>query len=379
MNTLDTSTLISVLGYAIPFISGILCMVVIFIFLIQYYHQSLERKLALLLIAELTVCVFCWVSMISYILYPDVYIRILPLFYLCILYAQVTTFHFVFTLTRTGKREKFNTIHYIIPLILSLISLILVLLTPESVRLDVVRNREIFPEGYKVYAFVATSIPKMFLIYSLLYSILGLRRIFKFKKALEDYSADEGNSSVRWLQLLMYVTLASVPLSMTPILLGMNFFFTSAITLLPSFIIVMKDILLTYNTVANNYVIIEPLEEEKTWKETAEKGSRPDKKHFEAYIRKAKPYLNAQLHISDLAIELKTNRTYLSGFINQEYGMNFSRYINRLRLREVEKLRINPACANMNGMELVQKAGFTNFQGYLRAKRQQDKETTLIN
>ncbi len=379
MNKLDLSTLISVWGYTLPFVSGMLCMVIIMVFLIQHRHQALERKLSLLLIAELTVCIFCWVSLTSYILYPKVFIRIMPLFYLCILYAQVTTLHFVFTLTRTCRQERFNAAHYIVPLLLAFTLLILSFLTPETAQLQVVADRKIRPEGYEIYAIVATSIPKMFLIYNVLYSILGLRRIFKFKKALENYSADEGCSSVRWLQLLMCVTLASVPLSITPILLGMNLFFTSAITLLPSFIIVIKDVLLTYNTVAKKYVVIKSIEEEEEsiWKGLSVRGNKSYKKRFEVYMRKTKPYLNPQLHISDLAVELKTNRTYLSGFINQEYGMNFSRYINKLRLREIEKLRIDPASAKMNGIELAQKAGFSNFQGYLRAKKQEDKEKKI--
>lgn len=351
------------------------------VFLVQNRYRALERKLSLLLVAELTVCVFCWVSMIAYTICPGLYIRIESLFHLCIFYAQVTTFHFLFTLTGTGKPEKFKLLHYIVPLVIAATLQIWSLFVPEQIKLYITESRGAFPEGYEAYAFLAMSNRWMFMIYNIFYSVLGLRRIVKFKRVLEDYSADEGNSSVRWLRLLMYVTLATVPLSVIPALLGVNLFVTSAVTLIPTALIVLKDVLLTYNTVVSNYVVIETSVNEAPVAAvpSAENNNsgKPEKKRFEAYIRTNKPYLNPTLRITDMAADLNTNRTYLSTFINQEYGMNFSRYINRCRLTELEKLRVNPACATLSGMELAQKAGFSNFQGYIRTKRLEDKETTL--
>lgn len=76
MNITDTSILISILGFAVPLISGVLCLMVMTVFLVQNHHRILERKLSLLLVAELTACVFCWVSMIAYTICPGFYIRI---------------------------------------------------------------------------------------------------------------------------------------------------------------------------------------------------------------------------------------------------------------------------------------------------------------
>ena len=40
-----------------------------------------------------------------------------------------------------------------------------------------------------------------------------------------------------------------------------------------------------------------------------------------------------------MARDLFSNRTYISAFINREYGVNFNRFINNYRLKEVERLR----------------------------------------
>ena len=47
--------------------------------------------------------------------------------------------------------------------------------------------------------------------------------------------------------------------------------------------------------------------------------------------------------MTDLVEDLDVNRTVLSAFINQTYGMNFNRYLNRFRLRELDRLRSHPA------------------------------------
>ena len=49
--------------------------------------------------------------------------------------------------------------------------------------------------------------------------------------------------------------------------------------------------------------------------------------------------------------------------------MNFSRYINMLRLREMEALRNDPACSRLPEEERACLAGFSNFRSYQRVKR----------
>ena len=102
-----------------------------------------------------------------------------------------------------------------------------------------------------------------------------------------------------------------------------------------------------------------------------------DRKLFERYIQEGKPYLNPKLKITDMCRQLGTNRSYLSTFINREYGMNFSRYINRLRLEELERLRTDPAQKGVKAMELIQHAGFNSYRSYLRTKKMEDEASII--
>lgn len=74
---------------------------------------------------------------------------------------------------------------------------------------------------------------------------------------------------------------------------------------------------------------------------------------------------------------MNTNRCYLSAFINREYGMNFSRFVNRCRFSELDRLRIAPENADKNNMELVLMAGFSGYRNYLRVKKEEDRQNLL--
>lgn len=62
------------------------------------------------------------------------------------------------------------------------------------------------------------------------------------------------------------------------------------------------------------------------------------RQQVEKYLEDRKPYLNPEFKITDMARDLVSNRTYISAFINREYGVNFNRFINSYRLKEVERL-----------------------------------------
>lgn len=376
---MNSSQLFTLSGFVAPIISGTICMVVMIIFFTNIKDKT-AHKLALLVISELLVCVLSWGGMIVYVTNPMLFFYIESIFAICILYAQVITYHLLFVLTRQGSVEKFKTIHYIIPIVYALILLILSFSFPTTIKLQVIETFGKTVQGYEQYMPLLTSIRYVFPVFSIFYGILGLRRIKAFKNTVSDYSADEGKTSVGWLRLLIFTTLATIPLAASPVLVGIDRFVASAIIVLfPTLLIVLKDVVLTYNIVAQNYIIVNDMDNMESDNEIAEPKNRLNKGLFENFMTKHKPYLNPKLRITDLAQELATNRTYLSNFINQEYGMNFSRLINSYRLNELQSYRVNPKYSAMSGMELVQEVGFSSFRAYLRAKDIEDKKNTLLD
>ena len=77
--------------------------------------------------------------------------------------------------------------------------------------------------------------------------------------------------------------------------------------------------------------------------------------------------MNPDYKITNLVEDLDVNRTTLSAFINRTYGVNFNRYLNRRRLKELEQLRLQPANQGKSISSLIDKVGFKDFRNYTRA------------
>ncbi|MBB4045298.1 helix-turn-helix domain-containing protein [Bacteroides reticulotermitis] len=96
---------------------------------------------------------------------------------------------------------------------------------------------------------------------------------------------------------------------------------------------------------------------------------------FERFFFKHKCYLDPDLSLTELARQLQTNRTYLSAFINREYGMNFSQYVNSCRLKELDYLKSLSRNKKKNIRQLVATVGFGTYEGYLKARKKVEGES----
>ena len=79
---------------------------------------------------------------------------------------------------------------------------------------------------------------------------------------------------------------------------------------------------------------------------------------LEAWIEKEKPYLNPDFQLTDLRQVLPMNRTYLSQFINAEYGCSFYHWVNSLRIAEAKRLLTEHPEIKMK--DIAQQSGFSS-------------------
>ncbi len=83
-----------------------------------------------------------------------------------------------------------------------------------------------------------------------------------------------------------------------------------------------------------------------------------------------KPYLDPQFNLCQLANLACTNRTRLSSTLNNQTGMNFSRWLANYRVKHL--IREFSKCLTQETKELYKKAGFTSRTSFYR----QFKEVT---
>ncbi len=76
-----------------------------------------------------------------------------------------------------------------------------------------------------------------------------------------------------------------------------------------------------------------------------------------------KIYLNPKLTLSELALRVGTNRTYLSNYINQVLHLTFFDYVNSLRLDFANDLLLN---TNFTLEVIAEKSGFNSLSTFRR-------------
>ena len=85
---------------------------------------------------------------------------------------------------------------------------------------------------------------------------------------------------------------------------------------------------------------------------------------LEAWVESEKPYLNPDFQLMDLRQVLPLNRTYLSNFINTEYGCSFYQWVNSLRIKEAKRIKIEYPEWTMN--DISQRCGFSSPRTFYR-------------
>lgn len=336
----------------------------------------LGRKPLLLAVIAYMASTFGWLCIIFYMTMPEIFVFLNSFLLLAFTFIHVIYYHFIFEMTRIEKKEKFSLIHYFFPAFLSLCMLIWSLFIPFDVQVSFTQFDDVYREKYKLYYLFYSSKPMLFFIWNIIYALFGLRRIIQFRKIVVNYSADEQRTSLTWLYQFLLAMLAAFPLAIIAISLPEGKDLPFWILIVFMIILIFKDIIFAHNVLLDNFVVMRPDADDQQDNEINENTSatikREEIKRLEIYIYKHKPYLNPKLKITDMTRELATNRTSLSLLINRTYGMNFSRYINRFRLEEFEKMRSNSLYEDLSELDQVLKAGFSDYRGYKRVKQRED-------
>lgn len=337
-------SLIEALSFTAPILCALICMIMMLMDAGASKHNVQEKRLRIFLAATYLVTSLGWLGMVFYAVSPRIFAHYYIVFLLTMMLDQVMIYRFVSVITSTGERRKFNRLHLIVPLFLTVASVI------------------------------SDMTVLLFIVYNTLYPILNLRNIRRYRRFIVNYSSDAYNTSLGWLAAIQVFILITVPIPLAGLLSGVSSFDSGYITWLGALPYFVNYLILCYNLLNDNYLIIQP---DDTEEEVSAKSTTIVPKHFERYLREKKPYLNPNLRITDLAQELTTNRSYLSTFINKEYNMNFCRFINRCRLHELERMRLLPSNSDKTNIELVLMVGFSNYRSYLRAKKEEDKLSLL--
>ena len=373
--------IIQALAFSVPALCALVCMAVMLMDVFHPGKNRQARQLRLFLTLTYAVAALCWAGLILQVAIPKAFVHYQPVFFFTLMMDQVLIFRFVHLITAVRSNDRFNLLHFAVPVALTILMTVSMMVIPYEKRIDILYNTG---DGFenRWYAVLNSLSGMVFVCYNILYPVLGLARIRRYRHVIVNYSADTQRTSLNWLYIMQILTLITIPVPLAGLLLNMEVFsnfWSSMQGVLPTFIIYP---ILCYNLLSDNYEIMRPDIEslpDRLSGDESDSCKQPviDPKRFDKYLKDKQPYTNPKIHVSDFASALHTNNKYVSAYIRSIYGMSFSNFINRCRLNELDHLRKSPQMKPRENMALILMAGFSSYQSYLRAKKVEYKEQVL--
>ncbi|GHV04028.1 hypothetical protein FACS189416_1520 [Bacteroidia bacterium] len=348
-----------------------------------------EKTLKSILVLYLFQIFLGWSTLFCYIFFPETFVYLnIPCLAGSIL-APVFFYRIIRFLTRLEQEERFPPRHYLAPALIGAVFLVCLLIVPFDVQVEIVRDKKlVLPGEYEIYSRILTANPLLRTLFILVYYGFIARLLVRYYRRANGADVPV-RKPARWMVFLIALSVAFAGPSIIFLLLPRDSSITSVWMTVVAFNISGQMIVLTFHIIRRKYrpyvVYPEPEEEAETKEvveENEESGEQEDDSRFHsgkltqqrvnAYFRKQKPYLQTDFKITDLAEAMDVNRSVMSGFINKAYGINFNRFLNQWRMRELERLQALPSNKEKNISKLIGKAGFTAKRQYQRTKKNKE-------
>lgn len=302
------------------------------------------------------------------------YFEAIYIFSMLSVYPMYYTYIISLTSSRFELRKKMN--RFLPAFLFSLIAIIMALLLTKEQQILYVKETLIDKNlkdlnvnnliGIKGFVFLASRI--VFLIQILYFGIKTVRFTTKHKQLLEDYYSNTEGKTLSWVNVINVISIAAAVASITFTLIGRSYFSQHEVSLLiPS--VIFSSFIFFIGFKGNTQVHINSdLTAENIDFDVLDmnQDNHPLKVQLIELFEEKHFYKNVDLRITTVSDSLKTNRTYISRLINDEFGVNFNEFVNKYRISEAKKL-LDDKANNMFTMEhIAEKSGFGSLNSFTR-------------
>lgn len=213
------------------------------------------------------------------------------------------------------------------------------------------------------------------------YIILSVRLLHKHKKIIAENFSDLKKRTLLWLRILIiilgivWIILASIIFIHHVLLLFSDSFCINGLFITLSVFIVIAgyfglyqpQIFTSQNTLVS--AVIEEKEKPYSGSSLKEDNKQQYLAILNEYMNNDKPFLNSQLTLQQLAIEVNIPLHHLSRIINEHFNQNFFDYINQFRVNEFIRRLPDPKYSNYSLLAIAFDCGFnskTTFNRYFK-------------
>lgn len=263
-----------------------------------------------------------------------------PLFYFSISY---------FTNPNASWNNK-NYFHFLIPVLITVFTTFLNSSEDNDMNLFLAKSIEI-------------TLITILIIQLLLYPILSYIKLVKHKKNIHFFSSNTEKIDLKWLQylsisivIMIFFWIIEIILDAVSIKIQIIPYINETIYLSGIFFITHNWLKQTeiypFNTTINIDEIINELNasEEKKKKLIEDNDLQDFKEKLLQIMNDKKPFLDGELNLEKLALEMNTSTHILSYIINTGFNENFYQFINRYRIEEAKKLIKNATDLSLLGI-----------------------------
>lgn len=366
MNTWD---LTHVLINMAPLYTGITCCVIVGLGLFFRDGKKRSNSKAILLLLLLTIVInWACINMLHYV--PGSISPMLPLMYLSVLFNPILFYRFIYVSTSTGLENRPFAKHYLLPLLAFVCIMSWTIGAYHHWHMDKITSEARRLEILELIG-AASMIRWVFAFGYFIPGIIRVRRHYKLM-AKGCYPCVWVRHFWLYTLILLFIAQIIFPFTAASLQMGerIDQYYGAFLTVI-SLLIVVQNVILTYRVMSRND---EALDEEPDYSPPSSSGrhygqAADFRDSLEDYMAEQKPYLNPGLRITDMIRPLQTNRTYLSSFINETYGINFCSFVNSYRLAEYDALCNDERNHGITKNELVLRVGFSNYKAYQRARK----------
>ena len=394
MNSIDMGAFVTysnLMTYILPIFCSAICSVFTLL-LIWNYRNLAERKLRRVVSIYCILIAVWWSSALWHVLSDDpIFLPVDIPFALSYIYIPILFYNIVYYLAYLGKKRNFPVLNYIWPVpTLAIILITTAWMSPPEGGLF---TRLSLFERY-TELFISSSLLRF--ITAIAYIVptgLLLLRYYR-QTVLQMADTDRKYVSIkssRWLIMFFMLSILSIVIfliAFLPSLIGAS----QWLIRLNALCIMAQEILLTYQVIRRQYLSYKTFDlfsgNEKETENNSSIVKQPpvpddtreqlNRTAFENYLSQQKPFLDPDFKLTDMAEAMGVNRTVMSNFINQTYGVNFRRYLNQCRIREYQTLIAHSSNEQKNPYQVTAMAGFKDSRHFQRAIQLEntDKEHT---
>lgn len=317
-----------------------------------------------------------------YLGYHEVYQKIDFLYTFSSLSVFPMYYWYVKLLTCETQFRLQNIKHLVPAVLLSLTTLVLHLNANEEARQQyfnrVLINNDflaVFEEGDAgrlALAFYSGRLVFEFQIF--LYIIKGFRLAHNYNVHIANFYSNLKDRQLIWVKLLSVSFFITAMASLIFNIIGRGVFYLSKEYLvIPAGIFSVLMFVIGLQGNQQNYTIKEvesdEMEDETPVNHVLENREKL-KERLLVLMEQEALFRKHDLRISVLCKKLNTNRTYISGIINDEFGESFNAFVNRYRVKHACDVMKNEAVGNYSLDYLAHEAGFGSASSFMRAFKQ---------